>query len=200
MMKVGITGGIGSGKTTVCRIFESIGIPVYYSDHRAKLLMYKNVVLKAAIKALLGPDSYHKNGRPNRGNIAKKIFADKALLKGINELVHPAVREDHINWHQQQKSPYTINEAALLVENGSYKDLDKLIVVTAPQQIRLARVLARDKTSEKAVLERMSNQLPESAKVAVANYVIDNSGDNSLIKQVWKTHNMLLRAANRKVK
>lgn len=196
MLKVGITGGIGSGKTTVCRIFESIGVPVYYSDTRAKELMYRSQQLKKAIKQLLGSESYHTNGRPNRGYIASKIFTDKVLLKGINDLVHPAVRADHEQWHQQQIFAYTINEAALLVENGSYKQLDKLIVVTAPENVRIQRVVNRDKTSTALVKSRMKNQMLEEEKVKVADYIIDNEGSRSLIKQVWEVHNKLVRAAN----
>jgi len=186
MIKVGVTGGIGSGKTTVCRIFESMGIPVYYSDKEAKELMYRNQKLKSSIKQLLGKESYFRNGRPNRQIIASKIFSDKELLKGINNLVHPAVRNDHLSWHKKQQAPYTINEAALLVENGSYKQLDALIVVTAPMDIRVHRVMQRDGTSQEKVEARMRNQLPESEKVAVADYVIDNAGDTPLIQQVWE--------------
>jgi len=195
MLRVGITGGIGSGKTTVCKIFESIGIAVYYADAQAKELMYRDPNLKSAIKALLGTEAYHSNGRPNRKVIATKIFADKALLQGINQLVHPAVRAHFLLWSQQQTSAYVLQEAALLVENGSYQQMDALITVTAPLPIRVARVMARDKVTESAVMARVSSQLPEEEKVAVADYVINNDGQHSLVKQVWSLHNRLTRAA-----
>jgi len=195
MLRVGITGGIGSGKTTVCRIFESIGIPVYYADHRAKALMYHNAELKQGIKLLLGSEAYHSNGRPNRAVIGKKIFADKALLQGINELVHPAVRADFLRWSNEQKSTYVLQEAALLVENGSYLQFDRLITVTAPLEVRIQRVMKRDRVSKEAVMSRVNNQLPEHKKVAVADYVIQNNARKSLVQQVWKVHNAITSAA-----
>lgn len=192
MLKVGITGGIGSGKTYVCAIFEQMGIPVYYADSRAKQLLYRDPKLKSEVKSLLGTGAYHSNGRPNRGYIGSKIFADKALLQQMNELVHPAVAEDSQRWHSQQQAPYTLKEAALLVENGSYKTLDKLIVVTAPEDIRIARVVKRDKTTTKAVRSRIKNQLPDAAKVAVADYIIVNDGSKSVLKQVAEIHRQLI--------
>jgi len=195
MIEAGITGGIGSGKTTVCRIFESMGIPVYYADPRAKFLMYKDKELKQQIKNLLGEEAYHSNGRPNRAVIATKIFSDKELLKGINSLVHPAVKNDYLKWRAQQKSKYTLYEAALLVENNSYKKLDALIVVTAPESMRLARVVKRDNSNIEAVKSRMKNQLPESAKVAVADYLINNGGSQSLIPQIWEINQKLIAAS-----
>lgn len=192
-MKIGVTGGIGSGKSTVCRIFNTLGIPIYDADSKAKQLMYRNKTLKKSIKILLGDKAYHRNGRPNKKYIASKIFTDKSLLAGVNNLVHPAVARDSQIWHEKQHSPYTIKEAALLVENGSYKLLDRLIVVTAPESTRISRVINRDKISEEAVLKRIKNQLPETAKIKVADYIIDNSGDDSLIRQVWKIHQSLLK-------
>ena len=193
MKQVGITGGIGSGKTYVCKIFESMDIPVYYADQRAKELLYKSKPLKTQVKKLLGPQAFHRNGRPNRAYIGSKIFADKALLQKMNELVHPAVALDSTQWHNEQSAPYTVKEAALLVENGSYREMDVLIVVTAPIDIRMARVMKRDKTSATGVESRMKNQLPDAAKVAVADYVIVNDGTKSVLQQVVKIHQALLK-------
>ena len=188
MLKIGVTGGIGSGKTTVCKIFASIGVPVYYADYHAKRLMSYNKSLKSAIKDLLGIEVYHPNGRLNRKKVANKIFNDKNLLTGINQLVHPAVKHDADQWFSQQKGKYGLYEAALLVENESYKDMDQLIVVTAPEATRIARVVKRDKSNIELVKKRIKNQLPESKKIAVADYIIDNGGSLSLIPQIIELH------------
>ena len=194
MIKVGITGGIGSGKTTVCRIFEVLEVPIYYADSRAKYLMSHDKKLKASIKDLLGAEAYHINGRLNRKFVASQIFSNKELLQGINSLVHPAVAHDYDRWvNQYNDHPYTIKEAALLIEAGSYKDLDILIVVTAAEEVRVARVVQRDKTTVKAVVQRMNNQMNESEKIDLANYVVDNSGKVSLIAQVIDIHHALLQ-------
>jgi len=192
MKTIGISGGIGSGKTTCCKKFEDLGIPVYYADSRAKQLMISDVKLKRQIKKLLGQESYHSNGRPNRPYIASKIFTDKALLKKMNGLVHPAVGADVITWVQQQSAVYVLYEAALLVENGSYKNFDKLIVVTCPLEERIRRVMKRDKISKEHVVARMKNQLPEKKKIAVADFIIDNSGEIDLNKQIMAIHKKLL--------
>ncbi len=195
MTIVGITGGIGSGKTTVCRIFEVLNIPVYDADKMAKHLMYTDVKLKAAIKKLLGTAAYHSNGRPNRAEIAKKIFSDKKLLEGINALVHPAVNKDAKAWSAKQNSPYVLKEAALLVENNSYKKLDFLITVTAPEKMRIERVMKRDGVTLEMVKRRISNQLPESEKVKVSDFVIVNDGKHSLTQQVWDIHRKIVAAS-----
>jgi dephospho-CoA kinase len=193
-LKVGITGGIGSGKTTVCRIFESLGMPVYYADQMAKHIMIHDVNVKQKIKQLLSPEAYFANGRPNRPFIASKVFTDPALLQKLNEIVHPAVHDDFEMFYQKYKNetPYVINEAALLVENGSYQRFDVLIVVTCPEEIRVERILKRDKTTRDEVLRRIKNQLPEEEKVKPAHYIIDNSGKHALIPQVWNVHQALL--------
>lgn len=192
MKTIGITGGIGSGKTTCCRIFETLGIPVYYADTRAKKLMTSDKTLKAEIKALLGKEAYYRNGRLNRGYIASQIFNDKALLKKMNGLVHPAVGRDVIGWASQQDAPYILYEAALLVENGSYKNFTKLLVVSCPEKERIRRVMERDDVDMKDVKARMDNQLPESIKIAVADYVIVNDGQEMLIPQIMDVHERIL--------
>jgi len=188
MIKVGITGGIGSGKTTVCKLFEEIDIPVYYADTEAKRLMNSDKKLKSAIKELLGDEAYYKNGRLNRGYVASIVFKDKKKLEALNNIVHPAVATDGNRWFEQQNSTYAIKEAALLIESGSYKQLDFLIVVTAPVEMRIKRVVKRDKSSYSEVKRRIENQLPEIQKKKVADFIIDNSGDVSLVSQVWKIH------------
>jgi len=197
MKIIGITGGIGSGKTTVCLLFESMGIPVYYADIQAKKIMNSNPALKKKVKDLLGDEAYFANGKLNRVYVASKIFSDKEMLSQINQLVHPMVQEDSKRWSEQFRKdeiPYVIKEAALLVENGSYRSLDSLIVVTCPQETRIQRVIKRDKTTYEAVLQKLKIQLPEDEKIKVADFVIDNSGLQSLIPQVWKIHKKLIKS------
>ena len=192
MIKVGITGGIGSGKTTVCKLFEKMDVPVYYADYEAKRLMTYDKKLKKSIKALLGNEAYYKNGRLNRKYVASVVFNDKEKLAELNGIVHPAVALNAEKWFTKQKSKYAIKEAALLVENESYKQLDYLIVVIAPAEMRIKRVVKRDKIEYSQVKQRIANQLPEIQKKKVADFIIDNSGDVSLISQVWKIHRKLM--------
>lgn len=192
MIKVGITGGIGSGKSTVCRIFANLDIPIYYADKEAKRLMTYDKSLKKEIKELLGDGAYHKNGRLNRQYVADQVFSDKSKLSKLNALVHPAVSRDLEIWFSNQNSKYAIEEAALLVEIGSYKQMDYLIVVTAPVEMRIKRVVKRDNSNFDQVKARIDNQLPESEKKKVADFIIDNSGETSLIGQVMKIHHQLI--------
>ncbi|MEM6966584.1 MAG: dephospho-CoA kinase [Bacteroidota bacterium] len=189
MMKIGITGGIGSGKTTVCKIFESLGIPVYYADDRAKKLMIENAELVQKIKNLLGDDAYFQDGTLNRPYIASIVFQDKEKLEQLNGLVHPAVRKDGIQWHDAQSLvPYTLKEAALLVESGNHQLLDTLISVWAPKEVRIQRVLNRDGALRAEIEARMDKQLPEYEKLKIADFVIINDGNRALVKQVVKLH------------
>ncbi|MEN0005983.1 MAG: dephospho-CoA kinase [Bacteroidota bacterium] len=193
VLKIGITGGIGSGKTTVCKLFEELGIPVYYADTQAKYLMSNDEKLIAQIKELFGEEAYHYTGLLNRAHIAKIAFSDQSKLEQLNRLVHPAVATDSLAWHNaQQEVPYTLKEAALLYESGSYKALDKIITVTAPEAIRIERVMKRDQVEEAAVRARMEKQLPETYKVEQADFVIHNDGTQSLITQVLAIHQQLL--------
>lgn len=187
MIKIGITGGIGSGKSTVCRIFQVLGIPIYNADNEAKYLMSNDKALKSSIINLLGSESY-KNNHLNREFIASKVFKDKDLLKKLNALVHPAVKNDFIKWSEKQIAPYVIYEAALMIESGSYKLLDKVIVVTAPLEQRIARVCERDKVHQEKVLARINNQLSQEEMLKYADHVITNDGKTSLISQVFELH------------
>jgi dephospho-CoA kinase len=195
MLKAGITGGIGSGKTTVCKMFEKLGIPVYYADDQAKYLMQHEHFLIDQIKKNFGEDVY-VNGKLDRKLLASKVFNDPARLALLNSLVHPAVFRDTERWTEEQKehkAPYTLKEAALLVETGSYKALDKLIVVTAPLNTRVERVTVRDKTGEEEIMARVKNQLPEEEKVKLADFVIANHGSlEELEQQVLKIHEKMI--------
>lgn len=193
-LKIGITGGIGSGKSTVCKIFEVLGTPVYYADDRAKFLMVKDVELVKAIKALLGEEAYFANGQLNRAHVGNIVFKDKDRLEKLNAIVHPAVAKDGESWHFSQKNvPYTLKEAALLFEAGSYKHLDKLICVVAPKALRLKRVMERDQVEEAAVLARMDKQWPQSKKAALSDFIIYNDGSIPLIPQVLRIHKKIVQ-------
>ncbi|MBK8704887.1 MAG: dephospho-CoA kinase [Saprospiraceae bacterium] len=192
MKKIGITGGIGSGKTTVCRIFETLGIPIYYADERAKWLMNHDKKLVAAIKELFGSDAYTVEGELNRKYLAQLAFNDRSLLQHLNAIVHPAVFEDGERWFQQQShAPYALKEAALIYESGGYTQLDGVIVVTAPEPLRIQRVVARDNSTEEEVAARINQQMPEAEKVARADYLIYNDGEHPLIPQVMAIHQRL---------
>lgn len=197
-LRAGITGGIGSGKTTVCRIFESLGIPVYDADSWAKWLIVNDAEVKQAITGLFGPEAYLSDGQYNRALVAGIVFQAPAKLAALNAAVHPAVERHARTWHDEQArkgAPYTLKEAALLVESGSHQFLDALIVVTAPETLRIRRVMTRDGVSEEAVRARMVNQMPEPEKVRLADYVIVNDGEHSLVRQVWRVHQALLEAS-----
>ena len=196
MFKVGITGGIGSGKSTVCKIFELLGIPVYYADDAAKKLMTSDKNLKRQIINIFGTEAYFKNGRLNRKYISERAFPNPSLLKKLNEAVHPAVIADGIKWMKQQKSEhhlYALKEAALLIESGSYKDLDKVIVVVCPEDIRIARAQKRDGTSAAKIKERIKAQLSDDERLKYADFVVNNDGEVSLIEQIMKIHKNLYR-------
>ena len=192
MLKVGVTGGIGSGKTLVCSIFEMLDIPVYYADNEAKRLMTADSSLRKKIIRILGEQSYTADNELNRKYIASRVFNDEALLKKLNRAVHPVVEKDFSSWTETQSSEYVIKEAALLYESGSYKNLDKIIVVTAPLEMRIARVMKRDGVSRDTVLARMKNQMNEEDKVKMADHLIYNDGSKSVIWQSINLHRTLV--------
>lgn len=196
-LHVGITGGIGSGKTLVCRLFATLGIPVYYADERAKIILHSNDKVIAAVKMLLGNNVYSEGGILNRKLVASLVFSDSDLLAKYNAIIHPAVLEDAHLWMQQHATfPYILKEAALLFESGSYKSLDKIICITAPELLRIERVMRRDKISEDAVRQRMKNQWSENDKVALSDFIIINDGKTMLIPQVMEIHQQLCAICN----
>ncbi|MCS7035987.1 MAG: dephospho-CoA kinase [Saprospiraceae bacterium] len=198
-LRVGITGGIGSGKTTVCRLFSVLGIPVYDADYWAKWLIKNDPQVRRGVIALLGPEAYQADGAYNRAYVARRVFADANLLAALNAVVHPAVERHSRAWHEQQAlsgCPYTLKEAALLVESGSHRFLDALIVVTAPEEVRIRRVMERDGVAEEVVRARLRHQAPEAEKVALADFVILNDGQHALIPQVWRIHRTLVARAH----
>jgi len=191
--KIGITGGIGSGKTTVCKIFETLGIPVYYADDRARKLMVENVRLIQSIKELFGSNAYTAEGTLNRPHIAKIAFSSPYRLRQLNALVHPAVAKDAEKWHSEQTNvPYTLKEAALLFESGSFRSLDQLICVYAPQKERIKRVMLRDNSLEQQVFARLKQQMSDFEKIQLSDFVITNNHQASLIQQVLNIHQQLV--------
>jgi dephospho-CoA kinase len=195
MLKIGLTGGIGSGKTTVAQIFEVLGIPVYYADQAAKDLMNQDPVLKEKIKSSFGAEVY-KNGDLDRPYLSGLVFGDGEKLALLNSIVHPATLRDAEQWMKNQKTPYAIKEAALIFEAGLEKYFNYIIGVTAPQSIRLERVMARDKTSSENILKRMNQQLDEDNKISRCDFVIVNDGVQALLPQVLTIHEKLLGKEN----
>jgi len=191
MLKIGITGGIGSGKSTVCRIFSQMGIPIYSADNRAKQLMNENQTLITAIKQLFGEEAYHE-AKLNRAYISERAFSNPALLEQLNALVHPAVAKDFLDWAIQQKTPYVVKEAALMYESGSFRDLDYVITVSAPKELRILRTMQRDGMSREQVLARMKRQWSEKQRNEAADFIIKNDGNHALIPQVLELHRKFL--------
>ena len=192
MMIVGLTGGIGSGKTTVANMFRELGVPVYNSDVEAKNLMNFSAKIKKEVEGLLGEQSYH-NGELNRDYVAKKVFGDKGLLKALNGIVHPAVREHFLNWSKGQKTQYVVQEAAIIFENGNREFYDKIILVTAPIPTRISRVMHRDASTEAQVEQRIKNQLPDSEKEKYSDFVIANIELEKTQLEVMRIHQELLK-------
>ena len=179
MMVVGLTGGIGSGKTTVATMFADLNVPVYNSDREAKSLMNNSKALRKQIKTLLGKEAYQEKIL-NRKFIADKVFVNPELLSELNKIVHPAVRNHFLEWKEKQKSNYVIQEAAIIFENSSHKNYDKIILVTAPEEIRIKRVIERDKLSLEKIKERIANQWSDDKKAQLSDFVIINLDLNAL--------------------
>lgn len=183
MLRVGLTGGIGSGKTTVAQVFETLGIPVYYADDVAKRLLKEDPEIKRVLLEKLGPSCFTGH-ELDRKFVASKVFNNPELLAWLNSLIHPATIADSERWMQAQKSPYAICEAALLFESGADKGLDFIIGVAAPSALRLQRVIKRENTTEAEVLKRMNNQWPDEQKLQRCDAIIHNDEQSLLIPQV----------------
>lgn len=188
-MQVGITGGIGTGKSLICKVFACLGAPIYDADSRAKLLMTTDTILVDQIRKEFGNLSYHTDGSLNREHL-REVFKEPLLLGKLNKLVHPRVGQDYLTWTLQHVgTPYVIKEAALLIESGAAEGLDKLIVVTAPLELRLKRVLIRDPHRTKNEIELIvSNQMSEVDKLERADFVITNDETKLVIPQVLELH------------
>lgn len=190
---IGLTGGIGSGKSTVAKLFAKLDIPIYNSDFRAREIMNTNPTLIAQIKDLFGNDIYDEQGFIQRSKLAQIVFHNATKLQQLNAIVHPAVKEDSKIWEQSHlEAPYLIKESAILFETGIYKDMRKNILVIAPEELRIERVMQRDHVSREDVLARISKQMSDKEKITMADFVIENDGIHSLQLQVDDIHNQLL--------
>lgn len=193
-MIVGLTGGIGSGKSTIAKMFKKLGVPVYDSDKEAKILMNTSGTIKNAVINLLGEKSYIKD-KLHRKYVAQKVFNDPALLEKLNKIVHPEVKKHFQEWRAKQSYHYVIQESALIFENKSQGNYDKIVLVTAPKPMRIARVVQRDNIPESEVLSRISNQLKDTVKRSSADYVIENIDLEVTAESIKNIHDQLLEIA-----
>ena len=193
MFKLGLTGGIGSGKTLVCQIFEKLGVPVYYADAAARELMNSDAGLIAGIRQMFGDEAYGKEGL-NRKYLADSVFGDRVRLSGLNQLVHPAVRKDFMQWAEgQEEATYVIEEAAILFESGASAGMDLTVLVYAPEEIRIDRVMKRDGIKREAVRKRMEHQMSEEEKRDMADHVLVNDGSRMILPQVIELHEDIIK-------
>jgi dephospho-CoA kinase len=197
MIKAGITGSIGSGKSVVCSIFECLGVPIFHADRVSRTLLDENKDVQQKVTSLLGNDVF-VNGKPDRKKIAYIVFNNAEKLAGLNAIIHPAVREAFGNWLNQQKASLVLEEAAIMFESGAYKGLDMVMVVTAPEKLRIERVMKRDGITETDIRSRMKNQWTEEEKVAKANHVLVNDDHTLLIPQVLNIYKELTARSHSK--
>jgi len=190
---VGLTGGIGSGKTTVANYFKALNVPVYIADVQAKALMNRSKVIKRKLIKLFGDEAY-VNNTLNKPFIASQIFSNQDLLKKMNAIVHPKVAKHFSNWVKKQNVPYVISEVAIIFENGSQGKYDYIITVVAPEQTRLNRVIKRDNSSEAKVKAIMNNQWTDQQKTEHSDFVINNTDLKDTKLQVENIHSKLLKS------
>lgn len=190
MLKVGITGGIGSGKSVVCQVFHALGIPVFNADDAARYLMENDAALMQSIRHLLG-DSVYKNGKLDRAQVSAIIYREPGKLQQLNALVHPATISYSKDWFEKQHVPYVIKEAAIFFESGSYKDMNIMIGVHAPQEMRIQRAMKRGGLSREKVLSIMAQQMDEDEKMKRCDHVIVNDDVTAVLPQVLKLHKEL---------
>ncbi|MEO6150147.1 MAG: dephospho-CoA kinase [Mucilaginibacter sp.] len=193
MLKIGLTGNIGSGKTTVAKVFEVLGIPVFYADDAAKQVMTNDAELISGVKQAFGNEAYFEDGSLNRKHIANIVFNNADELQKLNAMVHPAVFRAFDVWAAEiTNAPYVIKEAAILFESGSYKLCDQSILVSAPLEVRLARVIKRDGITYEEAAKRDARQFPEEKKMQLANHLIKNDGSELVIPQVLALHQQFI--------
>jgi len=186
-LQIGITGGIGSGKSIVCQALKVLGIPVYNADEASKMLLETNPDVIHSVTELLGNDAYHPDGKANRGYIAGIIFSNPDKLQGLNSILHPAVQRDYRNWVMTKtSSTIVVKEAAIMFESGSHKDMDTVIVITAPDELRISRVMKRDGKSREDVQKIMTQQLSQDEVVKRSDFVIVNDNEHLVIPQILK--------------
>ena len=195
MLKIGLTGGLGSGKSTVAHIFQVLGIPVYYADTASKRIMNDDEYVKAAVQKAFGNNAY-TDKKLNRKFIAEIVFKDQKKLELLNAIVHPATLVDAAKWMNKQTAPYIIKEAALIFESGSHQSLDYVIGVQAPLRLRLQRAIKRDNISEDEAMARINKQINEEIKIRLCDFIIVNDEQQMVIPQVLELHERLLLLAN----
>jgi dephospho-CoA kinase len=195
--KLGITGGIGSGKTSVCRVFGVLGIPVFSADRVAREIMESNDKIRQGINAIAGRNLYTE-GSLDRTALASLIFNDKTLLERVDALVHPEVFADFMRWVPLQTGEYVIMEAAILFESGASRFVDRVATIVAPVEERIARIIERSKLSREQIAERMNNQMDDESRVKLSDYVISNSENDMIIPSILKIHNEILMIINNK--
>ena len=183
MKKVGITGGIASGKSLLAKIFEEIGFPVFYSDRVSRKLVNESEGLRQSIIELLGSESY-SDGKMNNAYVAKIIFNNPQLLEKLNRIIHPEVRKTFLDWCTKQTADIVFNEAAILFETGAYANFDATILVTAPLEIRINRAIIRDKSNREDILKRIEQQWTDEKKIPLASFVLVNDNQTPFIQQV----------------
>ncbi|MFA5816367.1 MAG: dephospho-CoA kinase [Bacteroidales bacterium] len=192
MYTVGLTGGIGSGKSLVAKIFSHLGIPVFNADAEAGKILEEDLQIRHQLTEWFGPGIYI-NGRPDRPKLAGIMFTDAEMLSKVNGLIHPRVLDRFINWcSENQNKPYVVHEAAILFESGFYRHMNTTILITAPEKIRISRVKQRDKTTEESIRQRMQNQWTDEQKSPLAGYIIQNDGQSPLIPRILEIHNKLI--------
>ena len=192
MMKIGVTGGIGSGKTSVCKVFKVLGIPVFSADQVAKDIMDTDPVLIREIISATSDDLY-SGGTLDRSKLASLIFNDQSLLQKINLLIHPVVFDHFRKWTDRQRAPYVIMEAAILFESGASKFVDRVVTVVAPVEERLTRVIRRNKLSREDVMDRIKNQMDDESRSKLSDYTVQNSENDMIIPAILKIHDDILR-------
>ena len=195
-MRLGVTGGIGSGKTTVCKVFNVLGIPVFSTDSEAREILTSDREIINKINSIAGKDLY-TSGTLDRKELATLIFNDSSLLKKVNSIVHPAVSERFMKWAMQQSAPYVIMEAAILFESGASKLVDKVAAVVAPEEERINRVIERNHLTREEVMERIRNQMNDEDRIKLSDYVIYNSENDMIIPSIIKIHEEILSFINK---
>jgi len=195
-MRLGVTGGIGSGKTSVCRVFNVLGIPVFSADVAAREIMENDTSIIRRINSIAGKNLYRK-GFLNRVELAALIFNDSDLLKKVNSLIHPLVFETFKKWEMGQNSPYVIMEAAILFESGASKMMNKIVTVVAPLEERLERVVRRNMISRESVMDRIRNQIDDEARIKLSDFVISNSENDMIIPVILGIHGEIIAEIKR---
>lgn len=191
MKVLGITGGMGSGKSTIANFFADWGIPVYEADMEARKLSDSNPIIKQEIIRLLGEEAYDQDGM-RRAFVASKVFSDEALLQSLNQIIHPVVAQHFETWLGQQQAPYCLKEAAILFETGGYKKCDWTLLITAPVELRIQRIMQRDKLSRPDILARLEKQWPDERKIPLASFHIENTDLEAAKSAAEEIHQQLL--------